>query len=176
VLLLTGPRQVGKTTCLQQAARKSRTYVTLDDPQARTLAKEDPGLFLQRFAPPILIDEIQYAPGLLQRIKILVDRSKKNGQYWLTGSQHFTLMHGVSESLAGRVAIIKLLGLSQGEEYRKNDPGRPLRPDKKTGSQIKKMNGPDPVFSRIVRGTFPRFIQKDAPPVQIFHGSYLQTK
>ncbi len=178
VLLLTGPRQVGKTTLLEYLGKREsprRNYISLDEFGPRTLANEDPDLFLERYKPPLTIDEIQYAPGLMQRIKILVDRSKKNGQYWLTGSQHFPLMHGISESLAGRVAIIKLLGLSQGEEYRKKDSGRPFSPDKKTAPHIKKMSGPDPVFKRIVRGTFPRFIHKDAPPVQTFHGSYLQT-
>ena len=178
VILLTGPRQVGKTTLLEYLGKKEssrRNYVTLDEFGPRTLANEDPDLFLERYKPPLTIDEIQYAPGLMQRIKILVDRSKKNGQYWLTGSQHFPLMHGISESLAGRVAIIKLLGLSQGEEYRKDDSGRPFRPDRKSSPHIKKMSGPDPVFTRIVRGTFPRFIHKDAPPIRTFHGSYLQT-
>jgi predicted AAA+ superfamily ATPase len=178
VILLTGPRQVGKTTLLEYLGKREsprRNYVSLDEFGPRTLAMGDPGLFLERYKPPLTIDEIQYAPGLMQRIKILIDRSKKNGQYWLTGSQHFPLMHGISESLAGRIAILKLLGLSQGEEYRKDDSGRPVRPDKKTAPHIKKLIGPDPVFMRIVRGTFPRFIHKDAPPVQTFHGSYLQT-
>ncbi len=178
VLLLTGPRQVGKTTLLEYLGRKEsprRNYVSLDEFGPQTLANEDPALFLERYKPPLTIDEIQYAPGLLQRIKVLVDRSKKNGQYWLTGSQHFTLMQGISESLAGRVAIIKLLGLSQTEEYRKADPGEPVRPDRVPFSQIKKLTGPGHVFDRIVRGTFPRFIHKDSPPVQTFHGSYLET-
>jgi predicted AAA+ superfamily ATPase len=178
VILLTGPRQIGKTTLLEYLGKRetpSRNYVSLDEFGPRTLANEDPDLFLERYKPPLTIDEIQYAPGLMQRIKILVDRSKKNGQYWLTDSQHFSLMHGISESLAGRIAIIKLLGLSQGEEYRKDDSVGHFRPDKKTAHHIKKMSGPDSVFRRIVRGTFPRFIHKDAPPVQTFHGSYLQT-
>ncbi len=139
------------------------------------LQTDDPDLFLEQYKPPLTIDEIHYAPVLMRRIKVLVDRSKKNGQYWLTGSQHFTLMHGVSESLAGRIAIIKLLGLSQHEEYRKDYSDEPFRPDKKLASHIKKIHAPEAAFRRIVRGTFPRFIQKDVPPVQTFHGSYLQT-
>ena len=178
VILLTGPRQVGKTTLLEYLGKREsprRNYVSLDEFGPRTLANEDPDLFLERYKPPLIIDEIQYAPGLMQRIKIIVDRSNKNGQYWLTGSQHFPLMHGISESLAGRVAIIKLLGLSQGEEYRKGDSGGTVRPDKKTAPPIKEMMGTDLVFKRIVRGTFPRFIHKDVPPTQTYHGSYLQT-
>ncbi len=83
VLLLTGPRQVGKTTLLRRLAEKDRRYVTLDDPAARSLAQTDPALFLQRFPPPVLIDEIQYAPELLPLIKIALNehgtRSRPSG-------------------------------------------------------------------------------------------------
>ena len=115
VLLVTGPRQVGKTTLLQHIAEPERQYVTLDDPMLRQLAKNEPELFLERFEAPVIIDEIQYAPELLPYIKIRVDTQKKNGAYWLTGSQMFHLMQNVSESLAGRVGIINLLGFSQAE-------------------------------------------------------------
>ncbi|MGR3318633.1 MAG: ATP-binding protein [Candidatus Anammoxibacter sp.] len=178
VVLLTGPRQVGKTTLLEYLGKQEtprRNYVTLDEFGPMMLAKEDPDLFLERYKPPLIIDEIQYAPGLLQRIKVLVDRSKKNGLYWLTGSQHFELMQGVSESLAGRVAVIKLLGFSQGEENNKKDTGKPFRPDKIVNKPIKNLMKIDDIFKRIVKGTYPRFIHKDSPPVQVFHGSYLQT-
>ena len=93
VVLVTGPRQVGKTTLLEHCALPGMHYVSLDDPSDRQLAREDPALFLQRFAPPVLIDEIQYAPGLFQAIKILVDRERIPGQVWLTGSQHFLMMN-----------------------------------------------------------------------------------
>jgi len=92
VLLLTGPRQVGKTTFLQHVSGEERVYVTLDDPMVRNLAKEDPGLFLQRFKSPVLIDEIQYAPELLPFIKIEVDRKRTPGMFWLTGSQQCHLI------------------------------------------------------------------------------------
>ena len=93
VLLVTGPRQVGKTTLLQKLADEQRSegierkYVTLDDPDARYLANQDPALFLQRYSPPVLIDEIQYATELFPYIKMSVDRSKRKGDFWLTGSQ-----------------------------------------------------------------------------------------
>ena len=111
--MLSGARQVGKTTFLRHLSEPDRTYVTLDDPLVQSLAKEDPALFMQRFPPPVLIDEIQYAPELLPHIKIAVDRDRAPDQFWLTGSQQFHLMKGVSESLAGRVGIMQLFGLSR---------------------------------------------------------------
>ena len=102
---MTGPRQVGKTTFLKHVSEKDRNYITLDDPATRLLANEDPALFLKKFSRQLLIDEIQYAPNLLPYIKMEVDSNKKAGDFWLTGSQQFQIMKGVSESLAGRVAI-----------------------------------------------------------------------
>jgi predicted AAA+ superfamily ATPase len=115
VLMLTGPRQVGKTTLLQKLVGPERRYVTMDDLAIRSLAQSDPQLFLSRFEAPVLIDEIQYAPELLPYIKIDVDRRQQKGAYWLTGSQMFHAMQGMSESLAGRVGIIDLFALSQRE-------------------------------------------------------------
>lgn len=120
VMLVTGARQVGKTTLLQHLCETDRAYVTLDDPMVLSLAREDPALFMQRFPPPVLIDEIQYAPGLLPYIKLDVDKQKKSGLYWLTGSQQFHLMKGVSETLAGRVGIVNLLGMSNKECHGQN--------------------------------------------------------
>ena len=128
VILIPGPRQVGKTTLLRHAAGAERRYVTLDDPQARTLANDDPGLFLQRFAPPVLIDEIQYAPQLLPHIKMAVDTRQQPGDFWLTGSQQFHLMQGVSESLAGRVGIVNLLGFSRRELTGRSSRVEPFLP------------------------------------------------
>src|SRR5512139_1460142 len=105
VVLLTGSRQVGKTTLLKHLSAEQRAYVTLDDPLVLSLARTDPALFMQRFPPPVLIDEIQYAPELLPYIKMSADRLGEPGLFWLIGSQQFHLMKGVSESLAGRVAV-----------------------------------------------------------------------
>ena len=101
-LIVTGPRQVGKTTMLKKLAEEeaesdefsagNRKYVTLDDPLARALAKTDPALFLQRYSPPVIIDEIQYAPEILPHIKMYVDTHKHMGDFWLTGSQMFHMM------------------------------------------------------------------------------------
>ncbi len=118
VVLVTGPRQVGKTTMLEKLANGeggNRKYVSLDAPIYREMAKTEPELFLQRFAPPVLIDEIQYATELLPFIKIYVDTHKQKGDFWLTGSQMFHMMKNVSESLAGRVAVIQMQGLSNSE-------------------------------------------------------------
>ena len=121
VVVVTGPRQVGKTTMLKHLmeedaqAGRQRSYVTLDNTAILQTAKEDPALFLQRYRPPVLIDEIQKAPELLPYIKEIVDASNQTGAVWLTGSQPFHLMKEVSESLAGRVGVIEMLGLSNSE-------------------------------------------------------------
>ena len=115
-LLLTGPRQVGKTTMLRHLAPQ-RHYVTLDDLEERRLAKTEPATFLSLHPSPVLIDEVQYAPELFSYIKIAIDRGAAPGAFWLTGSQAFHLMELAQESLAGRTAILHLPTLSQHEIY-----------------------------------------------------------
>jgi len=115
VVMVTGPRQVGKTTMLKRLAGEDRQVISLDNPTVRLLAQNQPSLFLEQYKPPIMIDEIQYVPELLTYIKIAVDNSNLNGQFWLTGSQIFPLMRGIQESLAGRVRLLYLNGLSQSE-------------------------------------------------------------
>ena len=105
VLLVTGPRQVGKSTLLERMAEPERKRVSLDNPTIRALAQTDPELFLQRYSPPVLIDEVQYAPQLFPYIKIIVDQRKQPGDFWLTGSQMFRMMKNVTESLAGLLGI-----------------------------------------------------------------------
>lgn len=117
-LLITGPRQAGKTTMLKMLAEREgigRGYVSLDDLNMRDMAKNDPQLFLQLHRPPVIIDEVQYAPELFTYIKIHVDKHHTPGAFWLTGSQIYRLMRGVQESLAGRVALLHLSPLSQRE-------------------------------------------------------------
>ncbi len=175
VILITGPRQVGKTTCLRHSADENRSYVTLDDPQARELASEDPRLFLQRFPPPVLIDEIQYAPQLLPLIKIAVDSGADKGAFWLTGSQHFHLMAGISESLAGRVCILKMLGFSYAETIGLGDSVSPFMPsDASLRSQSNPLTLPQ-LYEHIWRGSFPAVVTDERTDHDLFYSSYVQT-
>ncbi len=179
VTLVTGPRQVGKTTLLRHAAGEERAYVTLDDPLLATLAREEPSLFLQRFPSPVLIDEIQYAPQLLPYIKMEVDRDRTPGRFWLTGSQQFHLMRGVSESLAGRVGVLRLLGFSyrELENDANRDPFWPT-PDHLQARQTA-VTGVSPtlpeLYEHIWRGSFPALWGDAAPDRDLFYSSYVQT-
>src|SRR5574340_11646 len=158
VLLVTGARQVGKTTFLRHLSGEDRTYVTLDDPLVLDLARRDPALFFQRFRPPLLIDEIQYAPQLLPYIKMEVDRERTAGAFWLTGSQQFPLMQGVSESLAGRVAVVSLLGLSRREQLGKAEGEGPFLPTPAQIAERERTGGRlllGELYRRIWRGSFP---------------------
>lgn len=176
VMLVTGPRQVGKSTMLGHLAEQERKIVTLDDPDVRYLAKTDPALFMQRYTPPVLIDEIQYATELLPYIKMAVDRSKRNGEYWITGSQSFVMMKDVSETLAGRVGIINLLGLSTSEIS--GIPSRVFRTDPEglinRINEAKKL-GINELFARIFRGSMPRLYADDSIDLETFYRSYTDT-
>lgn len=178
VLLVTGARQVGKTTFLQHLSREGRAYVTLDDPLLLELAKRDPALFLQRFPPPVLIDEIQYAPELLPLLKLAVDRAREPGAFWLTGSQQFHLMRGVSESLAGRVGVVSLLGLSNRERAGEGIDASPFLPTSENlGDRVAAASpqGLKELYRRIWRGSFPAIAGDDALDRDLFYGSYVQT-
>lgn len=177
VLMITGPRQVGKTTILQHLDKHTRQYVTLDDPNLARLAKEEPALFLQRFSGPILIDEIQYAPELLPYIKMHVDRHQLPGEFWLTGSQRFQLMHGVSESLAGRVGIVNLLGLSLKEMQHHPhmaEPFLPIQSQLTKRSQSSKVLSLKEIYQIIWRGSFPKMLTEHVDR-DLFYNSYVQT-
>jgi len=176
ILLLTGMRQIGKTFLLDKIKEPGRKYVSLDFPDARELAKNHPDLFLQRYTPPILIDEVQYAPELFNYIKIYVDTHKQDGLFWLTGSQKFSLMKGVRESLAGRVAILDMLGLSY-REITGQPKSRPFLPSKATNppsSTMKSLKLLD-LYKTIWSGSFPRLIVHNGKNREIFYRSYLQT-
>ena len=177
VVLISGPRQVGKTTMLKKLMEGTdRNYVTLDDLQERALAKNDPEMFLQLHKPPVLIDEVQYAPELFSMIKLIVDKEHRKGDFWLTGSQIFDLMKGVQESLAGRVAVLSLSSLSQTEIYGGED--RPFqieiehlmkRKEGRTRADLQE------IFRRIFQGSMPAIVSNEVSNNSIFYGSYLST-
>ena len=178
VLLVTGARQVGKTTFLQHLSKGGRTYVTLDDPLVLKLAKEDPALFIQRFAAPALIDEIQYAPELLPYIKMEVDKHGRPGMFWLTGSQQFHLMNGVSESLAGRVGIVQLLGFSRRERFGHSQLSAPFLPLSENIASRVASGGSlslKQLYQIIWRGSFPAVARSEETDRDLFYSSYVQT-
>ena len=180
VLLLTGPRQVGKTTMLEhliEVEGKGRKKVSLDDLTLRELAKTDPKMFFQLYQPPLLIDEVQYAPELFPYIKIMVDERHQPGDFWLTGSQLFKMMEGVQESLAGRVALLHLSPLSQ-SVIMKRPPEPPfslelpLLSERQNGRQM--LNTPE-VFQRIHQGGMPALVTGTYSNASIFYSSYIDT-
>lgn len=165
IVFLGGPRQVGKTTTFNKLAEKMQMgYVTLDDLDQRELANTDPKLFLQQLKTPSIIDEVQYAPKLFPQIKKIVDESNKNGQFWLTGSQQFSLIKNIQESLAGRVAILNVLGLSRNEKKLKRITDKTI--DKPRINTL---------FQEIFEGSYPIFQSKDTPDREIYFNSYIQT-
>ena len=176
-VLVTGPRQVGKTTMLQKLMEGTdRKYVSLDDLNERSLAKNDPELFLQAHKPPVLIDEVQYAPELFPYIKIYADSHHEPGAFWLTGSQRFQMMRGVQESLAGRAAVLSMTSLAQAELA--GASMTPLEIDLEALKEREKLRIPadmQGIFERIYRGSMPAIVSGRNTNSQIFYGSYLST-
>jgi predicted AAA+ superfamily ATPase len=175
-MVLTGPRQAGKTTLLKSMSEESRKYVALDNPTDRSLAKKEPELFLQRFSPPVIIDEVQYAPELFHHIKIHADTHKKCGDYWLTGSQTFHLMKNVTESMAGRAGIVRMLGLSNSEIDATGFGPFTVEPQEliRRIGIAKRLALPE-VFQRIFKGSFPRLYENPNVDRRLFYESYLET-
>ena len=176
VLILTGARQVGKSTLLEHIIDSDRKIVSLDNPILRQSAKDDPEKFLQTYSPPVIIDEVQYAPELFPYIKIIVDKKKKNGQFWLTGSQNFTMMKNVTESLAGRAAIIRMNNLSRSEIQ--NEQIFPIDFDVKQlieRNKSKRDINTIEIFESIFKGFYPKvWIEKDID-IKLFYNSYIDT-
>lgn len=178
-LLITGPRQAGKTTMLKALAEREgigRRYVSLDDLNMRDMAKNDPQMFLQLHQPPVIIDEVQYAPELFTYIKIHIDEHHMPGAFWLTGSQIYRLMRGVQESLAGRVALLHLSPLSQ-REITGMRP-RAFSVDFDALLSESKVIAPVSVgdmFARIWKGCMPGLISGQQSEREIFYSSYIST-
>ena len=179
VILITGPRQVGKTTMLVELTKsesQKREYVTLDDLNERAMAKNDPAMFFQIHHPPILIDEVQYAPELFPYIKIQVDKTHTPGDFWLTGSQLYKLMHGVQESLAGRVALLNLFSLSQSEVEGREDPPFSVELSSLTQRKpfVHSAAAPE-TFERIWKGSMPAILSGAVTDRDVFYSAYLST-
>ncbi len=178
-LLLTGPRQAGKTTMLRELAERegrNREYVSLDDLNLREMAKSDPRLFLQLHKPPVLIDEVQYAPELFTYIKIHIDESHNPGDFWLTRYQVFRLMKDVQESLAGRVSLLHMSPLSQREM--EGLPCVPFTTDFDVLTQQGKLARPlttPELFERLWQGCMPGLVSGQYSDRNIYYSSYLST-
>ena len=178
VVLITGPRQAGKTTMLKRLMEGTgRKYVSLDDVAMRDLAKTDPDTFCNTFLPPVFIDEVQYAPELFSYIKMKVDARQQAGDYWLSGSQIFRLMRGVSESLAGRVGLLDLFPLSQNEMHN-HKTCTPLDTDfDKLAERTKDIPDATPIdiYTRIFNGSLPQLASGEIEDRERFYQSYVRT-
>lgn len=184
VVMVTGPRQVGKTTMLRHI-NKNINYVSLDNLNARDLAISDPELFLETYKTPLVIDEFQYAPNLLSYIKIRVDEARfdrvfnsgddVNVMYYLTGSQSFFSMKNLSESLAGRVGIIEMYGLSTNELNMQSD--EIFIPEISELQKKKISNKPDSnkIFERIFKGSYPELYINENVTLNEYYESYVKT-
>ena len=174
-ILVTGARQVGKTTMLKNI-KPDINYITLDDMILNQAAVEDPDLFLKSNKPPIIIDEVQRAPDLLRYIKIQVDNSEEKAQYYLTGSQKFNLMQNVTESLAGRIGILNLLGLSLREikKIKFNEPFLPTEEYLNKRRKFEKEISYDEIWNIIHKGSMPALYQNESD-VDMFYSMYVNT-
>ena len=175
VLLITGARQVGKTTMLRNL-KPNVNYLTLDDKILNDNAVSDPNMFLKSNPSPLIIDEIQYAPDLLRYIKINVDNNEKKAQYYLTGSQQFNLMKDVTESLAGRVGILNLLGLSlrEIENCQFNEPFLPTKEYLNSREKGKMNISVDKIWEIIHKGSMPALYEENGNP-ELYYSMYVST-
>lgn len=173
-VVITGPRQSGKTTILRHLFGANYGYASLELPDVRAAATEDPRGFLEMYAPPIILDEIQNAPNLLPYIKERIDADRgRAGQYVLTGSQNLLLVERVTESLAGRAAMLRLLPLSYREA--KGHPDMKL-PWERDAEDVSSDGGAFlDLWRGFVRGGFPELAADPDRDVHLWHGSYVQT-
>ena len=173
-VVLTGPRQSGKTTLLQQVFGQQYRYVSLDLPDVRAAAAEDPRGFLELYPPPVIFDEVQHAPHLLPYIKAKVDAHRnRKGQYLLTSSQNLLLAEKVTESLAGRAAMLRLLPLSRREA--EGRPNASLAWERKRVVPSNGSLGFGELWKGFIRGGYPELAVQPARDAFLWHGSYVQT-
>ena len=176
-IIVTGPRQVGKTTLLKQLLPENMEYVMLDDLEERRLARNDPAMFFQLHSQPVFIDEVQYAPELFSYIKIAIDNGAAPGSFWMSGSQAFKLMQLAQESLAGRTAILHMPSLSQHEAYGSGE-SEPFRVDLAALKERKKTHASadmSEIYRRIWSGSMPGFVSGRFTDRDVFYSSYIQT-
>ena len=175
-IIVTGPRQVGKTTLLRNLTG-NMTYVTLDDPMALQSAITETGTFFKDYPPPAFVDEIQYAPVLFPYIKMHIDKTKSKGQFFLSGSQQFHMMKNVSESLAGRIGILSLLGLSL-REISKTAFNKPFLPKEDyynaRKNDLNEIEYKD-IWKSIHRGSMPELVSNPDYNWQIYYAAYVKT-
>jgi len=173
-VVLTGPRQSGKTTVLKHLFGKECRYVSLEPPDVRAAAMEDPRGFLELHPPPAIFDEVQYAPDLLPYMKERIDAHRDQaGQYLLTGSRNLLLTEKITESLAGRAAILRLLPLSRRETT--GHPGAPLPwESKKAGAPPARISVRD-LWKDFLRGGYPELTADPGRDIGLWHAGYVQT-
>lgn len=173
-VVLTGPRQSGKTTLLKHLFARTHRYVSLDTPDTRQTAVTDPRGFLALHEPPVVIDEIQNAPGLLAFVKEAIDmRRGRAGQFVLTGSQNLLLMQQVAETLAGRAAALRLLPLSRREVARRPTVALPWA--RGSGGSVRTPAPPTALWRSFLRGSYPELAAFPRRDSRMWHASYVQT-
>ena len=174
-IVVTGPRQSGKTTLLKALFSKTHRFVTLEDPDVRIRAKEDPLAFLSQHKPPVIIDEIQYVPELLSYIKTKIDQYRRPGQWLFTGSQNFSLMSGVSQSLAGRAAVLSLLPFSFSERIGRGEKAKDPQTWVQKLTPLRRYEDKVSLSEVILRGSYPEIASKKSVDRQLWCGSYIST-
>ena len=175
-VVLTGPRQSGKTTLLRHLFGGSCRYISLEPPDVRAAAREDPRAFLEAFPPPIIFDEAQYAPDLFPYIKERIDEDRQTaGQYLLTGSQNLSLTQDISESLAGRAAMLRLLPLSRREAEGRPDLALPWEAERTPAPTTARRFSYKGLWEAFLRGGYPEPFTHPERDTALWHGSYVQT-
>lgn len=173
-VVLTGPRQSGKTTVLKHLFSQNYRYASLEPPDVRAAAIEDPRGFLEMYRPPVIFDEVQYTPDLLPYVKERIDVHRdRTGQYLLTGSQNLLLVEKITESLAGRAAMLRLLPLSRREAEAR--PQAPLPWESRQSDSVETKASQREMWLDFLRGGYPELVANPGRDIGLWHSSYVQT-